>query len=68
MSNSNSPKSYPFLDSLNLDDQVRNTLAQLVYRTEIGSDEVFVTPLGKNHDPDSILKEWDKIFESHSKT
>jgi hypothetical protein len=66
MSNSNSPKSYPFLDSLNLDVQVRNTLAQLVYRTEIGSDEVFVTPLGKNYDPNSILKEWDKIFESHS--
>lgn len=67
MTGKNSPKTFSFLKDLNIDQQVENLLAQNLTRIENGSDEVFVTPLGKNHNPDQLLEEWTKIYQVHEK-
>lgn len=57
---------YEFLKSLDLSDDVQLRLSLLLSRTQSGSDEVYVTPYGKNHDPDQLLSKWDSIYKSKS--
>jgi hypothetical protein len=57
---------FSFLKSLNLSDDVQQRLSLLLSRTVSGSDEVYVTPYGKNYDPQSLLKQWDAIYERNS--
>lgn len=57
---------YAFLNSLDLDQDVVNRLSLHLRRTENGSDEIFMTPLAKDHGPESLLKEFDKVFNSNS--
>ncbi|GFM95179.1 RNA-dependent RNA polymerase [viral metagenome] len=59
------PKKYPFLYTLDLDQDVINRLATHLDRIRIGNDEVFVTPLAKALLPHVVLSEWDKIFQSN---
>jgi hypothetical protein len=59
--------SYSFLSKLNLGTGVEKRLSHQLSTVESGSDEVFKTPLGENNDPETILAEWDKIFNAQSK-
>lgn len=52
------------LSSLNLSFEARQRLSQYLDRITQGSNEVLVTPFGDNYEPDEILSNWDKIFES----
>jgi hypothetical protein len=56
---------YDFLNRLDLSDDVKLRLSLLLSRTESGSDEVYMTPLGKNNDPEQILSEWDQIYKAN---
>jgi hypothetical protein len=58
---------YSFLSKLNLGTGVEKRLSHQLSTVESGSDEVFKTPLGENNDPETILAEWDKIFNAQSK-
>jgi hypothetical protein len=54
------------LQNLDLDKSVESKLNQNLRVTVEGSDKVVVTPLGKNNDPNSLLAEWDKVFQANS--
>nr|APG78271.1 RdRp [Shahe picobirna-like virus 1] len=55
---------YPFIANLNLDNLVNEKLSLYLDSIVRGSDQVLVTPLGSNYNPDVILKEFDLIFNS----
>jgi hypothetical protein len=59
------PYNYSFLYSLNLNKDVIRRLSLHLDRIVSGSNEVFLTPIGKDNDPSVILKDFDKIFESN---
>jgi len=40
-------------------------LSRLLYKTEVGSDDIQVSPIGKSLGPESILEGWDKIFQAN---
>jgi hypothetical protein len=61
----NKTHKYGFLESLDLSEDVRLRLSLLLSRTLSGSDEVYVTPYGKNHDPEKLLEEWDRIVDAN---
>lgn len=53
------------LHNLDLTDSVKQKLIQNLRVIEKGSDNVIVTPLGKNNNPDTLLSEWDKVFQDN---
>lgn len=53
---------FPFLGTLNLDQDVTDRLSEHLVRTSKGSDSVYITPLGKDKDIDKLLSEFDKVF------
>jgi hypothetical protein len=55
---------FNFLDALDLAKETLERLSQLLERTVKGSDNVVLTPLGKNHNPESLLKEWELFLFS----
>lgn len=67
MSNSqvNSEPKYAFLHDLNLDQDVVYRLSLHLDRIVSGSSDVYLTPLGKDNDVQSILKGWDEIFNNN---
>lgn len=59
--------SFKFLDLLDIDLDVKNKISQLLYTTVKGRSDVFVTPIGVVNEPSSLLREFDKVFNSGSK-
>lgn len=57
---------YPFLNSLDLTDDVKRRVSLLLRRTELGNREPFLTPLGSEGKADSILLDVDKLFKENS--
>jgi len=56
------PKQFPFLNKLNLDKTVINKLSLNLNRVVTGSSEIYLTPIAKENDPDSLLKELDDLI------
>jgi hypothetical protein len=61
-----SQSNYEFLKDLDLSEDVVGRLSHLLDGTVEGSTDIYMTPLGQDNDPDSLLKELDAIFESNS--
>lgn len=59
------PQYRKFLYNLNLDQDVVNRLSNHLNFVYHGSDDVYTSPIAKEHNPDVILAEWDKIFEAN---
>lgn len=57
---------YPFLNALDLSDDVKRRVSLLLRRTELGNNEIFYTPLGSEGKADIILHETDKLFKENS--
>lgn len=53
------------LHNLDVSETVKSKLIQNLRGTVEGSDNVVVTPLGKNNDPNSLLSGWDKVFQDN---
>jgi len=56
------PLKFNFLNSLDIDKTVINKLTLNLNRVVTGTSDVFLTPLGKDYDPESLLKELDDIL------
>ena len=48
------------------DIEAQDRLATLIYKTVRGSDEIILTPLGLNTKPETLLNEWNEIFDRNS--
>lgn len=59
------PKVIEAIRSLDVDSDVADRLAYHLKRTEMGSNEVYRTPLAKELDPNVILSNWDSIFQTN---
>ncbi|APG78174.1 RdRp [Beihai picobirna-like virus 8] len=57
---------FSFLDSLDLDKEVKLRLSSNLLNIIQGNDTVLYSPLVKSVKPESILTGWDKIFKSKS--
>jgi len=57
---------YPFLDELDLSDDVKRRVSLLLQRTELGNNEVFYAPLGANGKDRVILSKVDQLFKDNS--
>lgn len=60
------PNSFSFLKDLNISEEAENNLALQLQRTVEGSDEIILTPLGKDHDHDKLLSDVDTIVLNDS--
>jgi len=60
------PKTFPFLSDLRLSNDVVSKLSLNLSRIYSGSDEVYLTPLGKDNSPDDLLAATDSLFTSKS--
>lgn len=58
------PRKFHFLNSLDLESDVINKLALNLNRIVTGNEDVFLTPIAKDHDPYSLLAELDKLISS----
>lgn len=56
---------FKFLDSLDIDQDVRRRLSINLSNIYSGSDDVFVSPIAKEHGPSKLLSEWDKVFQEN---
>jgi hypothetical protein len=59
------PKSYRFLDLLKISDDVRRRLSLHLDRIVSGNDDIYMTPLGKNVDPQVILSKVDSLISDN---
>lgn len=57
--------SFKFLDSLNVDQDVKRRLSINLSNIYSGSNDIYMTPIGKEHGPDRLLSEWDKVFQEN---
>lgn len=65
---SNPKLNFKFIDQINnIDLEVKKRLSQYLSGVVTGNDSIYYTPLGKDNDPEVILKEWDSIFESNKR-
>jgi hypothetical protein len=55
---------FPFLKRLNISSEVSRKLSLNLNNIVKGSDDVFLTPIGKDNDPDLLLKELDNLFSN----
>jgi hypothetical protein len=60
------PSKFNFLHKLNLSDEVISKLSLNLSRVLTGSSDIYFTPIGKDNDPDSLLKQLDELFNSNS--
>lgn len=60
------PRKFPFLNGLDIDKSATNKLALNLNRVLSGSEDVYLTPIGKDNDLDSLLKELDELISSKS--
>jgi len=58
-------KKFPFLKRLDLPDLTISKLANNLVMTLKGSEEIYVTPLGKNNSPLDLIKTLDGIFDEN---
>lgn len=56
---------FAFLDSLDIDIDVKDRLSQHLKRTYNGRDDILLTPIAKDNSPQLILSEFDKVFNSN---
>jgi len=56
---------YGFLNTLSISEDVVRRLSLHLDRLVKGSDEVFLTPIGKDHSPEVILEEFSLIFNNN---
>jgi hypothetical protein len=63
-----SPKAYPFLNTLDVDQDVKRRLALQLNGIELGSSNILYTPLGEEGRAETILSEVDKMFKENSAT
>lgn len=57
---------FNFLKSLDLDKDTERKLSLNLERIVLGSDEIYLTPIGKNNDPQSLLHSLDIIMSDGS--
>jgi len=57
---------FNFLNSLSYTSDVKRKLSQYLSSVVKGSNEVYLTPLGKNNDPDKLLSMVDEIIDNGS--
>lgn len=57
---------YKFLDELDIDQEAKRKLSQILQRVEEGNDQVYRTPFCKDEAPEVVLSKWDKVFQDHS--
>lgn len=57
--------SFNFLDSLDIDQDVKERLTISLTKIVNGSKEVYVTPLAKDVSPEILLAKWDKVFQAN---
>lgn len=62
--NANHPN-FPFLDGLNIDQDVRTRLSINLARIYSGNSDIYETPISKEHGANRILSEWSKIFDGN---
>ncbi len=62
MNRSANPKFTNDIRNLDLDIDVTTRLSLHIQRTLVGNDQVLMTPIAKEHGPDIILSELDKVF------
>lgn len=60
-----SSKRFDFLDKLDIDQDVKERLSINLLRTLSGSNEIYVTPIAKEHGADKLLSGWDKVFHAN---
>lgn len=53
------------LQKLDLTKSAFAILSRILERTVVGSNDVLLTPVGKDHDPQQILSGWDKIYSDN---
>lgn len=51
-----------FIDDLNLDQNVEDKLSILLMRTVSGNDDDYLTPMAKEHSPELLISELNKVF------
>lgn len=56
---------FKFLEQLNIDQDVKRRLSLHLENTIKGNDNVYITPMGREHGPEFILAEWNKIYEAN---
>jgi hypothetical protein len=56
---------YPFLGSLDLSQSARLQLSTSLDRIVSGNDTIVLSGIGVSNDPETLLSEWDKIFNSN---
>lgn len=55
---------FEFLNSLNLDSDVKERLSQHLYIETKGKDDVLLSPISRDVSPATLLSELDKVFDS----
>lgn len=60
------PRKFYFLKDLDVDKTVMNKLSLNLNRIVTGSNDVYLTPIGKDNDPDSLLKDLDDLLNNNS--
>lgn len=63
--NKMSNSKYSFLNQLDLDADVIQRLSQYLDLVVRGNSNIYVTPIAKDHNPETILKEWDSIYNAN---
>lgn len=53
-----------FIKSLNLDLNVKDKLSRLLTRTIEGNEDVYMTPIAKEHTPELLFSELNKVFNT----
>lgn len=56
---------FAYLNDINVDINVKNKLSQLLFRTENGSKDVLLTPMAKEHSPETLLSEFNDVFDTN---
>jgi len=59
------PLKFSFLNNLDLDNDVINRLSLNLKSIVSGSEDVFLTPIGKDNDPNSLLSDLDSLFDNN---
>lgn len=64
--NKNSDKeiaNFDFLNSLDIDHDVKVRISQLLFMTLKGKSDALLTPIAKQNDPDVLLRSFDEVFK-----
>lgn len=70
MSNSNAKRdanlpNFPFLDNLDIDQNVKMKLSINLASVYTGNSEVLLSPMAREHGAERILAEWNKVFQAN---